>query len=460
MSFRPLGAFVPHIHWHDGLSLLPHHFQLAALRAQQIVARCLHLSDLPNWGVQSLAFDNVVLPNGLIRLISADIVLPDGEILSFDARLDDSANTFPPVEVDLSAHKPSSSRDPVWINLALPARKPGQSPLLGSNPRYRVVDGFPTADENTGDNAVDIPRLLPCLQLSVGENLPPHHVGFPIAKVFFVDGAFKMGDFTPPCFSLDPDASLLARCRQTVRKVREKALALSEKWQNQVGTSLLRETADMLRPLVTVLPSLEAIVTAPRAHPLTVTRTFLEAAGVISQLDLANVPPRFPAYNHNNIDASIDPILSYIEQSLARLSTEYAIFPFKKNDPFFSFKLNKVLCAGAPELFVGLRAKPGIQAPQIEAWMKDAIIVSDEALQKVQSKRIIGAPRQLLEGDKLYEMSPPRDMTLFAIELDSQFVLPGQYLHIFNPSDSEYERPAEIMLYVHKMDSIAYDEAA
>ena len=464
MENETSAGIVPQIQWFDGMALLPHHFQQMELRWSQVLAYHMRLASSYHWGVQGIVFDEVCLPDGLLRLLKADLVMPDGYIFHYfynNARDGtDAQKTLPPVELDLTSYKPASSREEILVQISLPARVEGMSPLHGASPRFRMSEGVVAVDENTDDTPVEIPRLVPCFQLSVGEHLPPHHVGFPLAKFAFVDGSFQRREYTPPCFFIEPNSPLWARCRQTVRRIREKALALSEKWQNQVGTSLLRETADMLRPLVTVLPPLETLMGELKAHPLDVTQTFLDAAGVIAQLDLANVPPRFPAYRHNSIDAGLIPILAYIEQSLDRLSTEYAIFPFKKNGQVFSFKLNKVICADLNELFVGLRAKPGIQAPQIENWMRDAIIVSDDALQKVQSKRIIGAPRHLLEGDKLYEMSPPRDMTLFSVEVDQQFIFPGQYLHIFNPSDTEYERPAEIMLYVHKIESVTLDEAA
>jgi hypothetical protein len=82
--------------------------------------------------------------------------------------------------------------------------------------------------------------------------------------------------------------------------------------------------------------------------------------------------------------------------------------------------------------------------------MNEAIIVSDDALQKVQTIRVTGASRSLISGDLLYELSPPRDIILFSVALDTQFILPNQYLHIFNPSDSEYYRPSDIVLYVLK----------
>lgn len=449
-------AIVPQIQWHDGMALLPHHFQQMELRWSQMLAKHVHLAAANHWGIQGMVFDEVSLPDGLLRLLEADIVMPDGLIVHYSAKNGAQA----PLEVDLNAHRKTSSREEILVQIAIPERMEGVSPLHSAEPRYKPLYGVFTTDENTDDHPVEIPRLEPQLKLLVGPRLPANHVGFPIAKIFFSDGAFRRGEYTPPCFHLEDDSPLWTHCRNTVRQIREKALALSEKWQNQMGTSLLRETEEMLKPLVTVLPPLEALLGSQQVGPFELVQTFLDAAGVIAQLDLSNVPPRFLTYDHTNIDGCLLPVLAYIEQSIEHLSTEYSIFTFKKNEKFFSLKLSSAYISSLRELIVGLRAKPGIQVPQIENWMRDAVIASDEALQKVQIKRITGAARKLIEGDQLYELSPPREMTLFSIALDPQFIFANQYLHIFNPSDTHFERPADIVLYLKKEATADVQEAA
>lgn len=399
-----------------------------------------------HWGIQDLEIDALALPAGLFRVQNAEVVMPDGLIFHYMAQ----DSTLPALELDLRQFKPASSNDLITIQIVLPARLDGISPVRAASPRFKSVDGPSVIDENTDDNPVTIPRLIPCFSLFVGDLLPPKHVGFPIAKVKFVDGSFILSNYTPPCFQINEKSHLWGGCIDVTRKIREKAQALSEKWQNQVGTSLLRETAEMLKPLVAMLPTLESLITSKDVAPFELYDELMESAGFIAQLNLSTVPPRFEKYSHNNVDNCIIPILNYIAQCIEHLSLEYAIFSFKKNDRVFSFKLNAVYYHSSKEIFVGLRAKPGIQARQIEEWMNEAVIVSDDALRKVQHMRVTGAPRQLITGEQLYEMSPPRDISLFSVTLDSQYILPNQYLHIFNPSDTEYFRPMDIVLYVPK----------
>ncbi|MDR1597446.1 MAG: type VI secretion system baseplate subunit TssK [Holosporales bacterium] len=439
-------SIIHQIQWHDGMALLPHHFQQLDLRTFQIIAHHMNLVSGYHWGIQDIAVDELALPGGLFRLQNAEVVMPDGLVFHYSS----ADEMLPALELDLRPHKPNTSQELLTVQLILPARLDGISPIRAAAPRFMSVEGAPIIDENTDDNPVAIPRLVPCFALAVGDVPPAKHIGFPIAKVKFVDGAFVLTNYTPPCFQISEKSHLWTICTDMTRKIREKAQALSEKWQNQIGTSLLRETADMLRPLVAMLPTLESLVASKDVAPFELYNELMEGAGFVAQLNLSTVPPRFEKYSHNDIDHCIIPILEYIIQCIDHLSLEYAIFSFKRNDRVFSFKLNAAYCLSNKEIFVGLRAKPGIQTKQIEDWMSEAVIVSDDAIRKVRNMRITGAPRALVTGDKLYEMSPPRDITLFAVTLDQQFISQNQYLHIFNPSDTEYARPSDIVLYVQK----------
>ncbi|MDR0631519.1 MAG: type VI secretion system baseplate subunit TssK [Holosporales bacterium] len=444
------------IQWHDGMALLPHHFQQLDLRLFQLISHNMNLVSRYHWGIQDLEIDALALPDGVFRVQNAEVVMPDGLIFQYTA----ADQALAPLELDLRQFKPASSRECITVQLIIPARLDGISPIRAASPRFKSIEGPSIIDENTDDNPVAIPRLVPCFSLTTGDVPPAKHVGFPIAKVKFADGAFVLADYTPPCFQISEKSHLWGICIDMTRKIREKAQALSEKWQNQVGTSLLRETADMLRPLVAMLPTLEALITSKDVAPFELYDELMESAGFIAQLNLSTVPPRFAKYNHNNIDECILPILHYITECIEHLSLEYAIFSFKKNDRVFSFKLNAVYFHSNKEIFVGLRAKPGIQPRQIEDWMNQAVIVSDDNLRKVQHMRVTGAPRKLIAGEQLYEMSPPRDISLFSVTLDSQYILPNQYLHIFNPSDTEHFRPVDIVLYVPKDANEPVGEAA
>lgn len=436
-------TIVPLIHWTEGMALSQHHFQQSDLRTHQVLAHHLNLISFHHWGIQELRIDPAVLPDGVFRVLSAELAMPDGLAFHYDA------NSAHPLEIDLNPFKPQSSTESLTVQIAVPSRVAGVSPLRMAVPRFDSIDGEQVNDENTDDNPITIRRLIPRFVLSVGE-LPARHAGFPIARVHFSDNAFALVNYTPPCFQVEPESHLWAVCAEMAGMMRAKALGLCEKWQSRVGTSLLQETAEMLKPLVTILPTLESLVSSRCVSPASLYENLVRAAGIISQLHLSQVPPNFVPYDHNEIDLCILPLLEYICDCIEHLSLEYVIFPFQQHDGVFSFKLNPAYLGTAKEIFVGVRARRGMASRLVEEWMKDAIVVSDGAIQKVQSQRVTGAARMLVEGEKLTEISPPRETLLFAIQIDPQFIMPAQYLHIFNPSDTLDVRPADIVLYVPK----------
>ena len=65
----------------------------------------------------------------------------------------------------------------------------------------------------------------------------------------------------------------------------------------------------------------------------------------------------------------------------------------------------------------------------------------------MKNKRILGASRKRIEGDK--ELIPVRGVVLYAIKAERQFIEFDEVLQIFNASDPAGKRsPAEIVLYV------------
>ncbi len=64
--------------WHEGMQLLPQHFQLQGLRAEALVAHFAQACNPWFWGVSRVEFDPGALSAGLVRLVSLQATMPDG----------------------------------------------------------------------------------------------------------------------------------------------------------------------------------------------------------------------------------------------------------------------------------------------------------------------------------------------------------------------------------------------
>lgn len=64
--------------WHEGMQLLPQHFQLQGLRAEAIAAHLVQAGNPWFWGVSEFKFEAAALVTGTVRILTLDATLPDG----------------------------------------------------------------------------------------------------------------------------------------------------------------------------------------------------------------------------------------------------------------------------------------------------------------------------------------------------------------------------------------------
>ncbi|MCX7338483.1 MAG: type VI secretion system baseplate subunit TssK [Alphaproteobacteria bacterium] len=444
MSIKELLPITPQIQWHEGMMLSPQHFQQSDLRNYQILTHQFKLTSNCHWGIKSVKFDPIVLPDGLVRILDLEAVMPDALIIHYSANMTE----IPPLEIDLRPYKPSTPNEELTIYLAMPERLSDSSPIIGEFPRFHSTEGYDVDDENTIDNRIKIPRLLPKLSLHVGNTPPSRCWAFPLLKVSFVDESFAKSSYTPPCFFLEKKDPLWQACGDIAQKIREKASSLCEKWQNQIGTPMLQETSALLRPLVMALPGFEMIVHGTAVHPYVIYQELCDVVGYLAPLRLSQIPPVLPVYQHNDLNACFYPVINIIMQYLNSIELSFAIFPFSQKERLFYVRLHKNYMTD--KLYVGIRAPKGMTESELADWMRDAVIASDFAVEKARTQRITGAARTMLEGETLYELMPSRGIIIFEIKNDPDFIQPDQNVNIFNPADNPDRRPSEIALYVRK----------
>lgn len=429
------------IQWYEGMLLSPQHFQQLELRWDQMMS--LHLAHLSghHWGIIEISMDPVTLATGIFRLLAIRAIMPDGLIVDYRAHPDERQ-----LEVDLTSLKSMHEAAHTTVYLCVPERTIGSSPVIGEWPVFDSVDGPEVMDDNVTDNVIQIPRLLPKLSLKIGSHPPAQYQSIPIAKIGMQDESFVARPFMPPCFQTFQTSILGEKCGQLIRRIREKAAFLSERWQTLIGTPLLAESSAQLRPLVQSLPFMEPLVTSGKAHPYEMYQGLCHMAGLLSTLRLGQIPPLFPSYNHNDILGSTLPVLDWCKTIVDSLEKAYSLILFVRRDHVFSVMLQ-------PEIFtkkilIGLKAPSSMSEKELEDWMNDTIIVSESMLESAQMRRITGAPRRVVTTMDLYDLMPGRGVLIFMIDTNTPFIKPGERLIVTNPADQEDKRPAEVILYL------------
>jgi type VI secretion system protein ImpJ len=433
------------IQWHEGMLLAPQHFQQLSWRYEALLQ--YHTAAIApfHWGVRRCQIDTALLVSGILRILQLEAVLPDGLVVSHG---DHNAEAL---EIDLTPYAEDMRRQGLAVRLAVPAKKPGEPSAKGDLARYVSRESDPVADENTGMDALGIPRLWPRLSLLVAEPPPAKYVTLPLARVQYRNEAFALNDYIPPTLSVPVSSALGEMCTLIARRVREKALFLSEQVRAPsvaIGAPLVLETKTFIQSLVAALPHFEAVLSTGLAHPYTLYLALCLLAGHVAAVGAGVLPPAFVPYNHNDLRATFTQVRDFIYRALDEGIPEiYAGMPFSYDHGVFSLTFDGAWLQR--RLILGVRGQTGMSEKDVIDWMELSLIGSRTVMPVLRERRILGAARHRIEGDA--DLVPVRGVILFALHPDPSFIHPDEALQIFNAQDPDgAARPAEIVLYVKR----------
>lgn len=433
------------IQWHEGMLLSPHHFQQMVQRQDQLLHYQISSMAPFFWGVQRLAFNQSLLVAGILQIEELEAVMPDGTLVVYENQGNDAQA---PLQADLTPFMEEMKQTPATIHLALPAKKHGQNAFKGDLPRYDSQEGREIADENTGENEIQIPRLQPRLSLIIAETAPQKFVSFPLAKVSYANESFSAEDYIPPALAVSLQSPLGTMCAQIAKRLREKAVFLSYEVLAPSSTSglpLALETKTLIQTMVASLPMFEAVLNTGKSHPFPLYLGLCQLVGNLAAMGTL-VPPVLQPYNHN------DPMASFLQaqQYIFRMIEEgvheaYMNIPFYFENEMFGTKFDSTYMD--KPVFIGVRGQPGMTEKDVRDWIEKSWIGSSSKVQGMRDKRILGPERKRLE--RVDDLVPARGVQLFSLKVDPAYIIPDEALHIYNTT-SIGPRPAEIIMFVKK----------
>jgi type VI secretion system protein ImpJ len=437
------------IHWQDGMLLAPQHFQQLVLRAEALVHYHAAAIQPYHWGVRrTVAFDQMLLSNGTLRVTELEAVMPDGLVVHHVPGPGDE------LQLDLTPFAEAARGNPVTVHLAVAARRASRAPSDAELARYDLAEVEAIADENAHDSEVSIARLKPRLLLMAvraGEPKPPgKYVSFPIARVVYRDEVFVPADFAPPMLGVELRSPIGKLCAELARRLREKAVFLADQVGGAVTPQTLAATQEMratLRCIVSGLPGLEALLNSERAHPFALYLALMQVTGEMAAIGGGVVPPQFDPYDHDDPRASFAGPLQFLQKSLDRVEEAYQPVPFTAERDRFSLVMEQAWLQ--PKLVIGVRGATGAPEAATVAWVEEALIGVGSGLMQLFEARVRGAERRRIAADGEYELLPRRGVLLYEVTLEPSSLAAGAALEIWNPATAESgARPAEILLYV------------
>ncbi len=307
--------------WHEGMYLGPHHFQVQSQSFEDLV----HFSTSSLWfapyGVIGCKLDADALQNGMLSLVHARGLFPDG--LAFQMP---DADALPPV-LDITELF-SPTRESLLVLLAVPERRPeGPNCALDSEPstlevRYRAeMRALP--DENTGRDEKEIQLGRKNIRFALETQDNQGLVTLPVARVLR-DGSgrfiFDPG-FIPPCLQISASDRLLVTAKTLVDILDEKSASLSRARrataQGRAGYSS-EEIASFwfVHTVNESLSVLRHLSVSERGHPEQLYLEMSRLAGALCTFGLDSHPETLPAYNHDDLEKCFGPLNQHIRAHL------------------------------------------------------------------------------------------------------------------------------------------------
>ncbi|AIZ35193.1 type VI secretion system baseplate subunit TssK [Pseudomonas parafulva] len=310
--------------WSEGMFITTQHFQQHDRYLETFIdARSRPLSTAA-WGFSELLIDQGLLAQGKLAIISARGLLPDGT--PFDIPRDDLPP--PPLEI------PEDLRDAV-IYLGLPLKRAGArdtvdegEPLDGARYVARVSE---VRDDNAPfENRAPLALGSRALRLlSEREGLGDYAaLGVLRIREKRADRALMLDDsYIPPVLDVAVSATLanfrselLGLLHQRGEALAGRVVASANGGASEIADFMLLQLVNRAQPLVEHLGQLSPL------HPERLFSELVALAGEFATFTQdGRRPESFPAYQHDDLAATFQPLMASLRQALSMLIDSKAV---------------------------------------------------------------------------------------------------------------------------------------
>jgi type VI secretion system protein ImpJ len=428
--------------WHEGMHLLPQHFQLQGLRAESLSARLAENANPWYWGVQNI--DAQVLGSGEIIIKALDAVMPDGLVVDHDPVKD---KDYYPLGLTLTA-KDFPDQNPVMVYLAVDPL--WRSDLLsGLNGRLRSIN-LEALDLSDSKNAVTetVTAWRPALRL-VTASASSDSICLPLFKVSHSGGTFSALDYLAPCPVVSPDSALGKRVGAACQLARRKCEFLSGRWRQAQDAGKLLESSELRGQLVAIwarLPELQATLETGISPPAALYLQLTGLAGALYGLQPELSVPAFAPLKFDALLAGFNEVLNWIEAQLNNIRAGYSRRSFEYKDKHFFIALADRQTT-RQQLVIGLRMPSGATPQAAHDWLRHAVRASRPQLPDLIRQRMHGLTFNTLGRNEQVAYGVAEDVRLFNLQAEGDWFSAGSDLCLFMPPGSGRVEPVEILMF-------------
>lgn len=432
--------------WHEGMQLLPQHFQLQALRAEVLAAHFAQAGNPWFWGVSQLEIDHAALSAGLVRIQALEAILPDGLPVSLQPG---SGTTL---ELDVGPAAAASANAQVTLYLAVnPLGRSGQVlPLQG---RLQSLVGDAVPDLASGEHPEPILVWRPHLRL-VSETERVDSVCLPLLRVAKEGGGFVRQAYAPPAPQVLPESLLGQAVAELCARGREKCLFLAGRLRQaeQAGNSDdIEELRRQLAALWARLPEVEAALNSRVASPAHLHGLLAGMAGAWCALDSASGVPPFAPLDFLELKRGFDEVIHWLHQVLDKVRVGYRCLPFEAMAQGFAIRLPDTRTR-RQRLVVGLRMPAGTGQQDAQEWLGHAVIASEPHVPTLSRQRMSGLAHEPMSRSEQVGYGLGEDTHLFVIQAAGQWFDPELPLCLVGSAQAVQASPWQVVLFTTDSD--------
>lgn len=310
--------------WHEGLFIKPQHFQQLTKASEAALHQRLSSLNTAFYGFSELQLNQEYLSLGKVAITRARGIMPDGTVFDIPGDLPPP----PPLEID----DDGTQRRHVY--LCLPLRTGGGRevswPDSPANYRY-IAQAQEIKDTHTADgDQVRVELAVPNLQLKrEGEDCSAY-TRLALTRILErrTDGSLLLDEgFYPTCVSVQAVPALKRFLDEVTNTLRERARNLAARL-GSAGQSGVAEITDfnLLQTMNRWWPCFQHLARHVQVHPEQLYLAMSQACGeLMTFTDESRLPQEYPAYQHNALSTSFQPLEKALRRALSTVLQPRAV---------------------------------------------------------------------------------------------------------------------------------------
>lgn len=426
--------------WHEGMQLLPQHFQLQGLRAEVLAEQLAQAANPWFWGLFLLDLDRTALSGGLVRIRELEAILPDG----LPVRL---ARDAKPLEFDAREAIEATAEKTTTIYLAItPLARSGR--LLPLKGRMDSLQGAAVPDLASGEFPEPIPVWQPHLRV-LDESSRSDSVCLPLLRIAREAGGYVQCDYVAPTPRIGVDSLIGRRLESICLQAREKCLSLAGRLRQAQRADRLEDVQEIRRQLAALwmrLPEVEALLGSGVVGPLQLHAVLCGMAGSWSALAPQDGVPLFAALDYFDLLAGFRPVLDWLDGCLQRIHVGYRRSVFERQDDDFILQLPG-MDLSERRLVIGLRMPAGSGERDAREWLERSVVASESFIPALVRQRMRGLAVRPLDRREQIAYGVGDETHLFVVHIDQDWFQPAQRLLVKPPRVATGQVPEQLWLF-------------